>query len=178
MSPRPTLVCGTGYGRAYLRAIRALPHACGPVGILARGSERSRAVAAKEGLPLFRALDEVPPEVDLACVAIPSTAHDLIPSLLARGIDVLSDHPVSSAMLSRCLDEAEGHGRVFHVNGHFCRLDGPLAFVEACRTMARDAEAVFVDVLTSDRLLYAAFDVLTSAVGPVMSISALSLIHI
>ncbi|HSM07359.1 MAG TPA: Gfo/Idh/MocA family oxidoreductase [Longimicrobiales bacterium] len=166
MPPRPTIVCGSNYGRVYVPAIRALPDELTLVGLLARGSPRSTALAAEEGVPLFVDPDDLPEDVQVACVAVPSAETELIPRLLDRGIHVLSDHPVAVDSVSRSLRNARQRERVFHVNPHFSALEAPRAFIQGCRTLSTEVRPLFVDLFTADRMLYAALDTLRQALGP------------
>ena len=85
------LVCGTNYGRSYLQAIRSEQHAYELAGILARGSARSIRIARANGVPLWKTIGDLPPDIDLACAALPSTASGVILELLDRRIPVLCE---------------------------------------------------------------------------------------
>src|SRR5262249_18031049 len=93
------LVCGTNYGRAYLRAISRRADAFELVGVLARGSCRSHQVADENGVPLYLNLREMGKNVDLACAAMSSSAWPVVIKLLERGVHVLCEHPQRSAAL-------------------------------------------------------------------------------
>jgi len=170
------LVCGSNYGRAYIRAIRSMPDRCELVAILARGSDRSKRIAAEAAVPLLADPGEIPLDVDAACVAIPSSDERLILALLERGIHVLSDHPTNVRVLEEALPFAAERELSLHVNGHFSRLDAPQSFARACAHMRESVEPLFVDVFTTDRLLYATLDTLRHALSTLepFSISARS----
>lgn len=165
MATSKVLVCGARYGRAYVHAIRSLSDRCELGGILTRGSEASRSFAEELGVPLFRDPEELPDDIRFACVAIPSSEARLLPALMERGIHVLSDHPVHPTALESGLDHSAERDLVLHVNGHFSRLAAPVSFAHACRRMAESVQPVFIDVLTTDRLLYGALDTLRMGVG-------------
>ena len=68
------LVCGTGFGRIHLRAIAA-DDDVDLAGILSRGSAASRGVAAEYGVTCHTSVDDLPDDIDIACVVIPSKAR-------------------------------------------------------------------------------------------------------
>ena len=86
------LVCGTGFGRIHLRAIAA-DDDVDLAGILSRGSAASRGVAAEYGVTCHTSVDDLPDDIDIACVVIPSTTGagegtEIALRLLDRGIHV------------------------------------------------------------------------------------------
>ena len=64
-NPLRILVCGSNYGRTYLDAITAQPAEYELAGLLAKGSERSVAVAERHGARLFRSVAELPAGIEL-----------------------------------------------------------------------------------------------------------------
>lgn len=107
--PKPrALVVGSTFGLHY---VRALAHPDSPidlVGLVGRGSERSRKMAADFGVP-FYALPDRPtaaeslrdanlPDVDLACVVVRSAVSggpgdDLAKAFIEGGTTVVQEHP-------------------------------------------------------------------------------------
>ena len=165
--PSRIVVCGTQYGVLYLDAVASLPGAqlCG---IVARGSERARWLAAECDVPLFTTPAEVPPEVDLACVAVGGEAGDaLARSFVDRGVHVLQEHPVSVSHLRDVLARASARGACFHVNHHFADLPAPAAFVAQVRAARSQAAPLFGVVVTSQRASCSALDVAGLALGAV-----------
>lgn len=158
------LVCGSNYGRFYVSALKRTPEDLRLAGILARGSHRSEDLARTQGCPLFREPCEVPPDVDLACVAVGSEhAPALVRKLLNRGLHVVCEHPVASEDLRLMLDAADGASRRLHVNEHFPQLIWSQVFAtNFSEHTAREAPAL-VDVVASDRALYAAAAIVIAA---------------
>ena len=81
------MVCGTRFGEHYLAA---LAHPDSPLrlaGILARGSERSRLLAEKFGVPLWRSVEQIDDAVTVACVAVRSRMVGGEGSALAEALD-------------------------------------------------------------------------------------------
>ena len=69
-----TLVCGTTFGLFYLEALQRLNDKFELVGILANGSERSKRCAANYNTTLYTDIDQVPKDIDLACVVLRTRA--------------------------------------------------------------------------------------------------------
>ncbi|WP_342222169.1 Gfo/Idh/MocA family oxidoreductase, partial [Nocardia farcinica] len=67
-TPR-VVVCGTSFGRVYLRAVQADPDV-ELAGIVSRGSATSREIAKTSGVPHYCGVDELPGDIDIACVAV------------------------------------------------------------------------------------------------------------
>lgn len=165
MSRMRVLVCGSNYARAYLAALACEPRKYQLTGILARGSDRSSQVAALSGVPLYLSTDELPDQIDLACAAMSSAAWPVVLRLIRRGIHVLCEHPCPPGALKKALTLAQKHNVQFHVNGHFVNLPAPKAFIGDCQRNRQRARPELIEVMCTDRSLYATLDILMSAMG-------------
>jgi NAD-dependent oxidoreductase involved in siderophore biosynthesis len=76
--------------------------------LLARGSRRSRQLAADLQVPLATSVASIAETPDLAVVAVPdpSGGGDIALEFLERGVSVLQEHPVSVAHVRRALRQA------------------------------------------------------------------------
>jgi thiazolinyl imide reductase len=157
-------VAGANYGRAYLSAMAHAEDRFDSAGLLATGSERSLGVAAEFRVPLFRSVAEVPGGINLACVAVGLRGFPVVLELLRRGIPVLCEHPLPPDLLDAALGEAAANAMRFHVNGHFAMLPGSREFLRRCRSIGENP--AFLEVLATERSLYAALDILFQSVGP------------
>lgn len=158
-SPYRVAVCGSNYGQAYLDALAESPGRFSVVALLARGSERSRRLAARHGIPLRHTAGELPAGVDLACAALPASADGVVLELLERGIHVLCEHPRGPDFIDRATATAEEAGVCFQVNGHFSDLPAPRAFADRCRERLAAGPLRFVELVAHERSLYAALDI-------------------
>jgi yersiniabactin synthetase, thiazolinyl reductase component len=159
------VVCGTRYGSAYVHALQGHDAGLRLVGIVARGSDRSRDLAARFGVPLYRAASEVPRGgVDLACVAVPGVSGtELALDFLRRGAHVLAEHPIEPEDLSAALAEARSRGLAYHLNAHFADLETVWPFFAVC---ARATERPrFLTVAANPRTLYSCLDLVGRALG-------------
>ena len=160
------LVCGTRYGSAYVNALWGHDAGLRLVGIVARGSDRSRDLAARCGVPLYRAASEVPRggvDSGLRGGARRGRGLTLAMDFLRRGAHVLAEHPAEPADLAAALAEARTRGLVYHLNAHFADLETVWPFLAVC---ARATERpLFLTVATNPRALYSSLDLVGRALG-------------
>jgi pyochelin biosynthesis protein PchG len=162
--PLRVIVCGTTFGQVYLEALRIPGLPFEPVGILARGSERSRACARHYGLPLFTEVAQVPADTDAACVVVRSgllggRGTELAMELMARGIHVLQEHPLHHDELAGCLREARRAGVVYQLNSFYVHLAPVRRFTAAARELLRLRPAAYVDAACGFQVAYALLDI-------------------
>jgi pyochelin biosynthesis protein PchG len=167
------LVCGTGFGRVYLRALERSAddqHGFELAGILARGSARSRALAAHYRVPLYTDPTAIGPDVDLACVVVPNAAGggpgaQLAQDLLCEGIPVLLEHPVHAAELAACLRVAHTHRTAFAVTTFYEHLTPVRRFLAAARALRERATVTSVDASFAVHVAYDLLDIVGQALG-------------
>lgn len=157
------MVAGTAFGRVYLEAVRE-----NLVGILARGSDYSKACAHRYGVPLYTSVDDVP-DVDVACVALKSGAlggpgTDVARAFLRRGIHVLQEHPVHTDEIASLLREARG-GVSYAVNTLYPNLKPVRRFLAAVEVIRKHQRVDYIDAACNSQVLYPLIDVLGRAAG-------------
>jgi thiazolinyl imide reductase len=163
-------VCGTNFGRFYAEAVLARP-GYALAGLLARGSQASRAYADKHGVPLYTDVDELPDgSVDMACVVVGSAISggagtELATRLMGRGVHVLQEHPLHLDELTACIRAARGHGVQYRVNTHYPHLDPVREFTAAARRLTALQQPLFVDAATPVHLMHPLADILGRALG-------------
>jgi thiazolinyl imide reductase len=179
------LVCGTLYGSAYLQALQAGDCGLRLAGILARGSSRSRELAARLGVPFYSRLEELPAGgahvadvahvagvahaadiADLAIVAVGGPAGTALgDGLLRRGMHVLIEHPRETPELERSLEEAARRRLVYHVNSHFGDLEAPQAFLAAFAAWSAHSRLRLLSLASNPRALYSCVELAARALG-------------
>lgn len=162
------LVCGTGFGRIYLRAAATSPFSL--AGVLARGSDRSRQCAGDYGVPLFTSPDEVPDDVEMACVVVPSgvgggPGAQLACALMSRGIPVVLEHPVREDELAQCLRVASEEKVAFRVNTFYVHLEPVRRFTAAAQRLLSRSPAVSVSASCAVQVSYDLLDIVGTALG-------------
>ena len=88
------IVCGTNFGEFYLKALKSAESDFQIAGIIGRGSERSKTLSKKYNVPLYFNVEELPSDIDLACVIVRSEGTggdgtELCIDLLNKGINVI-----------------------------------------------------------------------------------------
>lgn len=142
-----TVVCGTGFGMFYIESIkRAFPE-FELVGIVARGSERSKKCADKYGVKLFNSIDDVPDNIDLACVAVRSSSlggcgTDMSLEFLRRGINVILEQPVHHDDLKKCFITAQKNKCCFMTGDLYLNMPEIRRFLQVCHFFRSGGEKI------------------------------------
>lgn len=170
-APLRVVVCGTTFGRVYLKAIERLGDAFQLVGVLASGSAHSRRLAREYGVPLYREVMDIPEgHVDLACVVVRSTVvggpgQGIARAFLQRGIAVLQEHPVHHDEVVECLRLARRHGTRYELNAFYPDLAAPRRFIETGQRLLRHSPPGWLDAACSVHVLYPLIAILGQLLG-------------
>ncbi|MFJ4152715.1 Gfo/Idh/MocA family oxidoreductase [Streptomyces galbus] len=168
-TPLRVLVCGTNFGRFYAEAVRRRPGYT-LVGILSRGSQASRKYAERLGVPFYTAADDLPDDIDAACVAVSSSISggqgtDLARTLMDRGIHVLQEHPVHLTELTDNLKHARRLGVQYRLNTHYPHVAPVRSFIKAARRLVARQRPLFLDAATPIHLMHPMVDILGQTMG-------------
>ncbi|QWF84796.1 Gfo/Idh/MocA family oxidoreductase [Amycolatopsis sp. CA-230715] len=164
------VVCGTRFGQVYLEAFEQPDVPFELAGVLGTGSRRSRACAEHYGVPLYTGPDELPADIDMACVVIRGgllggRGSELATALLDRGIHVLQEHPLHHDELAGCLRAARRNKVVYRLNAFYCHQEPVRRFVAAARELLSTRPPLFLDSACGFQLAYSLLDVLARCVG-------------
>lgn len=168
--PTDVIVCGTRFGQVYLEAFRTTTLPIRLTGVLARGSERSRACAERYRVPLYTDPQQLPDRVQIACVVVRGrllggAGTDLAGQLMARGVHVLQEHPLHHDELAECLRQARRHGVVHRLNPFYRHLPPVRRFLGAARELLRRQRPRYVDAACGFQLAYSLLDILGLALS-------------
>jgi thiazolinyl imide reductase len=168
--PYRVIVCGTRFGEHYLAALSRQRSEFQLVGIVARGSERSHLLAQKLQVSLYTQVEQLPVDIDIACVAIRSRivggdGSDIAEHLLQRGVAVLQEHPVHLSDIRRLQTLAQQRGVRYHVNTLYPELPAAACFIDYVRQSASKQRPAFIELTTSLQLLYSSLDIIGRAIG-------------
>lgn len=171
-TPVRVVVCGALFGQVYLRAFGRPGTDLELAGILARGSERSRAVADLHGVPLWTDIDQIPSDVRIACVVVRGgllggPGVELAKALMARGLHVLEEHPLHHDELADCLRTARKQGVTYHLNPFYTNTLPVRRFVAAAHELLRRRPPLYVDAACGFQVAYSLLDILGRALGTV-----------
>lgn len=167
-SPR-VIVCGTSFGRVYLRAVHEDP-SLALAGVLSKGSAASQGYADSYGVPCYRDPSELPGDIDIACVVVRAgvaggSGAELSQRLLAKGIHVLQEHLLHPDELAACLRTARQHGVRYRLNAFYPHVAAVRRFLTAAEILRRRQQPLFVDAVAGAQVLYPLIDVIGRAVG-------------
>ncbi|SFE62315.1 thiazolinyl imide reductase [Actinopolyspora alba] len=170
--PPRVVVAGTGFGRAYLAAFERPDFPFELAGIIANGSERSKACAEHYDVPLWTEPGQVPEDVDMACVVVGGAMNggrgpQLSRELMSRGLHVLQEHPLHPDELASCLRTARERQVVFRMNTHYPHVEPVRRFLACARELGERQRPLFVDVTCAFQVLYTVFDLLGEALGSI-----------
>ncbi|WP_018788063.1 Gfo/Idh/MocA family oxidoreductase [Micromonospora sp. CNB394] len=164
-----TIVCGTNFGRFYIRAIREHP-GFELAGVLSTGSAYSKEYARSLGVPSYTAVDRLPENIQVACVVVPGAVSggpgtDLARALLARGVHVLQEHPAHPDEIAACLRAARAGGVQYRVNTHYRHLPAVRTFLSAAARLREQRGLLFADAASAVHVLQPLADILVRALG-------------
>lgn len=164
------ILCGTKWGYMYLRALTSYDSPFELVGILAKGSQRSQIYAVELQIPLYLSVEQLPNDIDLACVIIKSTiiggeGTDIALQLISRGIHVLQEHPVHGDDIERCMTLAAKKNVVYHVNSHYPNVEPVKTFIDYLAEARNHSVPLFIEATASIQLLYSLLDILGNSLG-------------
>ncbi|OEV12821.1 bifunctional Gfo/Idh/MocA family oxidoreductase/class I SAM-dependent methyltransferase [Streptomyces nanshensis] len=165
-----TVVCGTTFGQFHLAALAASPDEFEIAGVLAAGSRRSADCAARHGVPLYTDVEQLPEDVDLACVVLRSgvlggAGTELALRLLSRGVNVVQESPVHHDDLVACLREARRHEVDYRVGDHYVHLPAVRRFIDAAHHVLDGQPAVYVDAACASQVAFPLLHILGESIG-------------
>ncbi|WP_430785150.1 Gfo/Idh/MocA family oxidoreductase [Actinoplanes sp. G11-F43] len=171
MTPLRTVVCGTNFGRFYARAVQEHPRFA-LAGVLSTGSAYSLDHARSLGVPSFTSIDQIPDDVQVACVVVSGAVGggpgtELAQRFLARGVHVVQEHPVHPDEVADCLRAARAAGVQYRVNTHYRHLAPVRTFLDAAARLRAQRPLLFADVASAVHVLQPLADILVRAVGGV-----------
>ena len=172
-SPVKTLVVGSRFGQFYAAGVAAARH-LQLVGVLGQGSARSRALARQLQVACFDALEQVPADTRLACVAVGGAARGeqgpaLAQALMERGMDVLIEHPLLPLELEQLLRTAASLDRRCLMNSFYPQLPWVARFIELGQQLHRQLGIRHIEASCTVQVSFATLDVLAATlqgVGP------------
>ncbi|MDO3647775.1 Gfo/Idh/MocA family oxidoreductase [Nocardia mangyaensis] len=162
-------MCGTAFGRVYLRAVHDDPD-LELAGVVSRGSAASAGYAKSYGVPHYIGVDELPDDIDIACVAVRAGAAGgdgakLAQHLLRRGIHVLQEHLLHPDELTDCLRTAREHGVRYRLNAFYPHLPPVRLFLAAAEILRERGRPLHVDAVAGSQVVYSLLDIIGRAVG-------------
>ncbi|EHC5871741.1 Gfo/Idh/MocA family oxidoreductase [Salmonella enterica subsp. enterica serovar Eastbourne] len=166
-----TLVCGSTFGQFYLSALSKLP--CFEIaGLLAQGSQRSKECADRNGIPLYTQIDELPSDIDLACVVMRSgvlggDGIKTAKAIMEKGINVLFEPPLHQNEMADCLRTSQKNGVVFQVANLYTQLESARSFISSAKLLLDKQSGLFIDASAANQVLFPLLHILMQITGNV-----------
>lgn len=140
---------------------------------------RSRACSVHYGVPLYTSPEELPPDIDVACVVVRGgllggAGTDLALTLMHRGIHVLQEHPLGHDELAECLRRARQANVQYHLNSFYHHLRPVREFIAAAHALLVRRQALYIDAATSMQVCYGLLDILRITLGKIQPFAAAS----
>lgn len=160
------VIAGTTFGQFYFEALKYIKPFFPLAGILANGSERSRVLAKREGVPLYTSVNQLPDDIDLACVVIRSSAMggsgtEIAVSLLERGINVIQEQPVHYKDLMQCFKIAKKHNVFFHTGDLYVHLPVIRRFIASAKELIKQQQLLYIEASCAAQVSFPLIDVLS-----------------
>ncbi len=165
------IVCGTTFGKIYLRGIEQMPDEFNLIGILARGSDQAASCAKTYQVPLYTDVEQLTADmVDVVCIVVRSTVAggqgtNLANELLLKGIHVIQEYPVHHADMVKCLRSARTAACYYRLNSFYPDLGAVRSFITTARQVLQQSNAVYIDAVCSIQVLFPLVDILGQALG-------------
>lgn len=160
------IVCGTTFGKLYIQAINNLLSDYQLAGIICKGSSSSRELASLYNVPIYKSVDELPDDIDLACVIIRSEGvggdgTKICLELLDKKISVLQEQPVFTAHLEKCYKLALKNKVIYLTANIYSNLENTKNFIDYARKLNRLSKLEYISFGCSTQLSYIALDLLS-----------------
>lgn len=153
------VVCGSTFGQFYLEALKNLSEEFEVVGLLAKGSERSKNCAEYYGVELYTEAAQLPDDIDLCCVVLRSgvmggKGTELTLQLLERGFHVIQEQPVHHKDMAVCFKTARQKDVIFHTGNLYVHLPMVKRFIACAKAMLNRQEALYIDAAFASQVSY------------------------
>jgi len=167
------LIVGAKFGETYLNAFLFPNPEIELVGLFSKGSQRSQQLAHSFGITLYTNIDQIPKDIDIACVVVRSTVVGgdgtaLVKELLERGIHVVQEHPVHPDDVIRLQKIATNNKCLYWINSCYIHTLAGQCWIENAQRIRKllDGKSPhFANFTTSRQLLYSSLDLLLQACG-------------
>ena len=174
-----TIVCGVGFGQFYLEAIKLLQGKVELVGILSNGSERSKECAKYYGVNLYTDINDIPGDIDLACIVVKSEIMggqgvDLAIEFLKKNINVILEHPVCYKNIAKCIKTAREHNVFFKVGDLYTNLPSVKKYIECTKELFKIQKSQYIDIQCSTRVLYPMVHILSKILPSISPIKVVN----
>lgn len=159
------IVCGSRFGQFYLEALKCIPNV-NIIGILANGSERSIACANYYNVNLYKSVEELPENIDFACVAIKSEVQGgqgnlIAERMLEKGIDVIFEQPISEKEYAFLFSLDNKEQRYFAICNLYSHLPSVKNLIENYRMIKKEQKVKYINIDFATQLSFPVAQILS-----------------
>lgn len=164
------IVCGTTFGQYYLKAIKSRADLFCLKGIFAGGSERSKKIAKEYDTTLYTEIDELPKDIDFACVVIRSdgcggNGTRIAIELMNKGISVIAEQPVHKFFLKDCYKAAVSNKVCYQTGNFYSYLPAVKHFLAAAKKVNESMIPIYIRMSFSTQVSFPAMELLSEITG-------------
>lgn len=171
MNKLKVVVCGTGFGRFYIRGIKKNTDKYRLAGIISKGSNQSKRLAAELQIALFDDYTKVTKQdADVVCVVVRTgvvggKGTEIAKHFLEKGIHVVIEQPIHYEDILECYKLANKNNCTFHVESFYPYLQTTRAYIRAANRLLEKSEPVYLETACSLQVLYPMLDVAGLVMG-------------
>lgn len=159
------VVVGAKFGEIYLQTMLKRKDLFEVVGILGKGGQHSSECSIKYNIPLYTSANELPPNVDLACVILRAGVMggegiQLSKELLQKGIHILHEQPVHYNELSECYAIAKKKKLFMGVSNLYRYIDATQEFIGLVEQIKAEERIEYINVECGHQILYPVLSIL------------------
>lgn len=176
MKKLKVIICGSTFAQFYMMAVSELPELFEFSGILAGGSSRSVACAERYQVPLYSSVEELPDDIDIACVVLRSKVMggkgtELSLKLLEKGIHVIQEQPIHQKDLMQCVKTAKKSGSVFVIGDLYRNLPETKKFTAGLQWLLKQQNPNLISCELSSQLSFPFIDILVHSFSDIRPFS-------
>jgi len=166
------VVCGTTFGQFYCEALLRLKEQFEFVGILAKGSERSRKCAEKYNVKLYGSVEELNETIDIACVVVRAavmggSGSNIANKLLNKGIHVIQEQPVHYKEIETCVKVAKKNNVKYFVADLYKNLSSVKAFIKASKIILEKTKPIYIDAGVASQVSFPLIEILAETLNSI-----------
>lgn len=167
------VICGSTFGQYYIKALKNLSNEFEIVGLLAKGSERSKLCAEFYGIPLYKNIDDIP-KVDIACVVVRSRAiggsgTEIAEKFLSKKVHVIQEQPIHPKDLELCYRIARKNDVVFQTGDLYPNLLEVNNFIKCAQYLNQKESPLYIKAAFCPQVSYPAIDIISKLVPSIHS---------
>lgn len=159
------IICGTTFGQFYMDAISRLKDIFEFAGIFAGGSKRSVMCAESYGVPLYTKFEDIPSDIDIACVVIRSGAlggkgTEIALKFMERGVNVIQEQPVHYKDIAVCIKSAMKNKVFFKTGDLYIYLPEIKRLIDAVKEIEKQQKILYASFSCCPQVSYPMIDIL------------------